>query len=308
MRPMFRLAPGLAAIGLLIAVPASEAHAQRAIDETRSLSRDGAVEVENLAGSVTVRGWDRDEVRVTGTLGRNVEAVDVDGGGSRVSIRVRHPRRSGSWRSGGTELEIRMPAGARLRVETVSANVDVEGVDGRLDLESVSGEVDIRGAGGAVRAESVSGTVQFEGTSRDLILEAVSGDVIVVGVDGAVVRAGSVSGDVDIRGGTFREGRFETVSGSVAFRGELARGGRFQFESHSGRVLLELTGAVNATFDLETFSGDIRGTVEGENVADHVERTSRWTPGKEGRLRVGDGSASVEASSFSGSVEIRHRR
>ncbi len=308
MRPMFRMMSGLAAIGVLIAVPASEAHAQRAIDETRSLSRDGVVEVENLAGSVTVRGWDRSEVRVTGTLGRDVEAVDVDGSGSRVSIRVRHPRRSGNWRGGGTELEIRMPAGARLRAETVSADIDVEGVNGRLDLESVSGDVDIRGAGGAVRAESVSGTVQFEGTSRDLSLEAVSGDVIVSGVDGAVVRAGSVSGDVDIRGGTFSEGRFETVSGSVSFTGQLAREGRFEFESHSGRVLLELTGRVNATFDLETFSGDIRGTVEGVNVAEQMERTSRWTPGKEGRFSVGDGSASVDASSFSGTVEIRHRR
>jgi DUF4097 and DUF4098 domain-containing protein YvlB len=307
MRPILRTATGLATIGLLIAIPASDAHAQRAIDETRSLSRDGAVDVENLAGSVRVRGWDRNEVRVTGTLGRNVEALDVDGSGSRVSIRVRHPRRRGSWRDSGTELEIRVPAGARLRVEAVSADIDVEGVDGSLDLESVSGDVDIRGAGGDVRAESVSGTVRFEGTSRDLRLEAVSGDVVVVGVDGAVVRAGSVSGDVDIRGGTFRDGTFETVSGSVAFRGALAPDGSFEFESHSGRVLLELTGDVNATFDLSTFSGDIRGSVEGMDLADHVQRTSRWTPGKEGRLTVGRGSARVGASSFSGTVEIRHR-
>lgn len=305
MRPILRTATGLTAIALLIA--ASEARAQGAVNATRSLARDGAVEVENMAGAVTVRGWDRNEVRVTGTLGRGVDGVDVSGSDNRVSIRVRHPNR-GSWRGSGTVLEIQVPVGARVRVETVSADIDVQGVRGDLNLESVSGEVGIRGAGGRVRAEAVSGDVQFEGSSNDLEVQSVSGDVVVMGVDGAVVRAGSVSGDVDVRGGTFRDGTFETVSGSVSFAGALSRNGHFEFESHSGRVLLELTGEVNATFDLETFSGDIRGTVEGKNVEDFVERTSKWTPGREGRMKVGDGSTSVDASSFSGSVEIRHRR
>lgn len=310
MRPMLRTATGMAAMGLLFALPAVGAHAQEAIDQTRSLSRDGTVDVQNLAGSVTVRGWDRNEVRVTGTLGRNVERVDVDGSGNRVSIRVRHPRRSGSWRGSGTELEIRMPAGARLRVKAVSADIDVEGVTGGLDLESVSGDVDIRGGGGRVTAESVSGTVTFAGTSDDLTVAAVSGNVMVSGVDGARIRASSVSGDVEVEGGTFRDGTFETVSGSVTFRGALSRNGDFEFESHSGRVLLELTAPVHATFDLSTFSGDLRGAVGGLHIADHVERTSRWTPGREGRLQVGDRdrSARVRASSFSGTVDIRERR
>jgi hypothetical protein len=308
MRSIIRAATGLAAVGLLLALPTTELRAQGTIDQTRTMSRDGTVEVENLAGFVRVRAWDRNEVRVTGTLGRNVEGVDVEGSSNRVLVRVRHPRRSGSWRGSGTELEIRMPAGAGLRVEAVSADIDVEGVGGRLDLESVSGDVDIRNANGRVRAESVSGTVRYAGSSDELTLAAVSGDVVVSGVNGADIRASSVSGDVEVEGGTFQDGTFETVSGSVTFRGALSRNGRFEFESHSGRVILDLTGPVNATFELSTFSGELRGSVGGENVADHVERTSRWTPGKEGTIRVGDGSASVEASSFSGTVEIRQRR
>jgi DUF4097 and DUF4098 domain-containing protein YvlB len=305
---MIRTATGLAVAGLLLVLPTSDLRAQGTIDQTRTLSRDGAVEVENLAGSVRVRAWDRNEVRVTGTLGRNVEGVDVDGSANRVSIRVRHPRRSGSWRGSGTDLEIRMPAGARLRVEGVSADIDVQGINGTLDLESVSGDVDIRDGNGRVRAESVSGTVHYQGSSNDLSLAAVSGDVRVSGVDGAEIRASSVSGDVEVDGGNFRDGTFETVSGSVTFRGALSRDGSFEFESHSGRVLLELTAPVHARFDLSTFSGDIRGSVGGVNVADQVQRTSRWTPGQEGSFRVGEGTADVRASSFSGSVEIRERR
>lgn len=308
MRPILRTATGLAAAAMLLAIPLSEARAQ-SINETRSLARDGTVEVENLAGSVRVRAWNQNQVQVTGTLGRNVESVDVDGSGNRVIIRVRHPRR-GNWRGSGTMLEIRMPASASLRVETVSADIDVQGINGRLALESVSGEVDIRDANGMVRAEAVSGDVNYQGTSDDLRLEAVSGDVIVSGVRSARIRASSVSGDVEVDGGTFQDGTFETVSGNVLFRGALSPGGSFEFESHSGGVVLELSTPVNATFDLSTFSGDIRGRIGDVNFADHVQRTSRYTPGKEGRVTVGSGSnmARVEASSFSGTVEIRGRR
>ncbi len=48
-----------------VALPAI---AQQKLDEKRPASKDGVVEVHNVAGSVRVTGWDRDEVAVAGTL------------------------------------------------------------------------------------------------------------------------------------------------------------------------------------------------------------------------------------------------
>jgi len=45
------------------------------INETLDASADGNVDIYNTSGSVTVEGWSRDAVEVTGTLGKEVEEV-----------------------------------------------------------------------------------------------------------------------------------------------------------------------------------------------------------------------------------------
>ncbi len=38
------------------------------IDERHTLAAGGRIELSNVAGKVTVRGWDRNDVQLTGTL------------------------------------------------------------------------------------------------------------------------------------------------------------------------------------------------------------------------------------------------
>ena len=47
------------------------------IDRKVAADATGEVVISNVAGTIDVRGWDRNEVKVTGTLGRGVERVDV---------------------------------------------------------------------------------------------------------------------------------------------------------------------------------------------------------------------------------------
>ena len=69
-------------------------------------------------------------------------------------------------------LNVGYPAGASLDVDTVSADVDVEGMAGRrLELESVSGQVGVRGAKpGVARVSSVSGSLDLVVTQPRLLL------------------------------------------------------------------------------------------------------------------------------------------
>ena len=71
-------------LGLAVAVAAAGQQVERTIEADPNVS----VEVENLAGSVVVHGWTRAEVRVTGTLGDDVEELEITGQGSRISIEV----------------------------------------------------------------------------------------------------------------------------------------------------------------------------------------------------------------------------
>lgn len=288
---------------LTLALAASEATAQRAIDETRSVRADGRVEIENLAGSVRVVGWNRDEVQVTGTLAPRAERLDFTTSGSVTRIEVVFPRQRNlnlSRGEGESDLEIRVPASSRLEVETVSADIEVEQVSGALELESVSGRVSVRGTSGqVVDAESVSGTVEVIGPVRELDASSVSGVVRVNGVRGTA-RAETVSGAVEVTNADLREGTFKAVSGTVRYEGAIS-GGSFNFESFSGGVVLVVPASVNATFDVSTFSGDIRSDFEAE------VRRARYSPEREAHFTVGSGAARVKASSFSGTVEIRRR-
>ena len=65
------------------------------VDRTLDAAADGAVEISNIAGSVTVEGWSRNEVQVKGTLGRNVEELIFERDGDRVTIKVKVPKRGG---------------------------------------------------------------------------------------------------------------------------------------------------------------------------------------------------------------------
>jgi hypothetical protein len=78
MRTSARIAIAVPLAVLLAALLAVGTRAQEPIDETRQVTPDATVEVENISGSVVVMGWDRNEVKITGTLGRGTERLDIE--------------------------------------------------------------------------------------------------------------------------------------------------------------------------------------------------------------------------------------
>jgi DUF4097 and DUF4098 domain-containing protein YvlB len=326
-----------AAVLIAIAALAGPAGAQERVDEAFPSDARGSVEIVNVAGSVTVTAWDRNEIRVTGTLGRGTERLELDRDRQSARIRVVLPRNAGNVR--GSDLEIRVPAGKNVTVRTVSADIGLSGVAGQVDVRSTSGDVTVQGqpaevragstsgdvevdvsSGGRVSAQSTSGDVEVRGTVRQSVnVESVSGDVVVTattpevraesvsgdlrlsGVSGRV-SASTVSGDAVVSGDRIEYGSFESVSGSLRYTGGVTAGGALDLESHSGDVELVLPAGVSADFEAHTFSGSIQSDFGGE-----VQRTSRYGPGREMRLVTGRNGGRVRIQTFSGTVKLRRR-
>ena len=165
------------ALACLAALPAL---AGTPIDQTRPLDARGRIEIENLKGRVEVRAWDRQEVKVTGTLGDGVEKFSMDGDRRNLRIEVKYPSRSG--RTEPTVLIVQVPILADLEIETVSADIDVHGIASReLSLESVSGDIAANGAPREARIESVSGDVRLTLNSPDVSVDNVSGELVLQG-------------------------------------------------------------------------------------------------------------------------------
>ena len=292
-------------LATLVAAPA--AFAASPINQTRPLAADGQLSVENLKGRVTVRTWDRPEVRITGSLGDGVEKFTVDGSADDLRIEVRYPKNGGGWFGWGSDrsseptlLEISMPAKASLKVDTVSADIDVTGTGGRrLTLASVSGDVLVRGASAEIAGfESVSGDVDAEVDSRDVSAETVSGDLLLKGRVGGRVGLESVSGDVTLVADDVDRLRLETVSGDSRVSTGLAAAGSITAETVSGNLDLELPASVSARLSIETFSGGINSPVG-------QVQTEEYGPGKSLEARMGGGSGSIRLESFSGNIRIR---
>ena len=143
---------------LTIALSTHIVWASQQVDETRDADADARINVEIISGSIRVTGWDRNQVQVTGTIGDDVEALEVSGSGRTISIELDVPD---SWgrrrREVDAQLEISLPAGARLTVETVSADITVTEVSGAVELGSVSGSVELSGSPSRADVETVSG-------------------------------------------------------------------------------------------------------------------------------------------------------
>ena len=280
---------------------APAALAQTAINETRPLDARGRVDISNLKGRIEVRGWERNEVQVTGTLGKGVEKLDIDGSGPQVSIEVRYPK--GGWggdRAGPTDLVVMVPVRADLDIESVAADVNVSGVaPGELSISSVSGSVVAAAAPRKADVETVSGSANLTLNSEDVDVSTVSGSIVLRGRLNGDIDAETVSGriEINVNGERIRDLSASTVSGRADVSTALAPAGEISMESVSGSLLLRLPKDVSAHVTGESFSGGLKAT--------GVTIEKRRGPGASFSTTYGSGSGRISLETFSGSAEVR---
>ena len=279
---------------LMLAMPV----AAEEVDKILKAAPDGEVDVSNIAGSVTISGWSRDEVEVTGTLGRNVKELIFERDGDTVTVQVKVPRRGGSGID--SDLTIKVPEKSSLEVSTVSADIEISDTSGEQELSTVSGDIETESAGNDITASAVSGDIEISGdkSSNETDVSTVSGDVTLFRGSGTV-RAESVSGDVLIDEGIFGRAVLGAVNGEIVFRAGLEKGGRFSAETVNGDIDVEFAGDVSAKIDIETFNGRIRNCFGPE-----AERTSKYTPGWELSFTEGDGDGRIDMSTMNGSLNV----
>jgi len=289
------------ALWVVCALPLAAFAGSDSIDRKVAADATGEVVISNVAGTIDVRGWDRNEVQVTGTLGRGVERVDVVPSNGRTVIKVILPR--GSSHDGDADIEVSVPKGSSVEVSAVSADVSSHGVLGTQRLKSVSGEVTADISGNESEVSSVSGdvTVRGDGKPISLRVKSVSGSLDLTNTAGRVDVV-TVTGDARVHMGDTSEVRGRTTSGDLQVTGKLTRDGRVDVEGVSGDITLRLSAPGGLSMDIESFSGDIEGC-----LADKVERVSKYGPGVRLNVRTVEAGARVRAKTLSGDIDICDR-
>lgn len=282
----------------LMLLVAGIAAAEQSVDQTHTVPPGAAVSIENIAGSVTITGTEGSQLRITGTMGDDVEELEVSIDDEELYIEVVIPD-DDDWkgeRKIAADLTIQMPGGADLEVETVSATIDIRGVSAEIEAGSVSGAVTVAGGMSDIDVESVSGSVTISGGSGSVVAESVSGRVMMEGVSGDI-EATTVSGEIHVDAGVVNDVEIESVAGGVFFKGQLV--GDLEVESHSGNVEILLPADLSADFELETFSGRIEN-----GFGPPARRIDRHAPGLSAEFYTGQGGADVSVETFSGNIVL----
>lgn len=277
------------------------AWAAQPVSEKLPLAPGGEVDIEVLSGTVTIEAWSQNFVEVTGTLGDGAEGLDFGGDEDGVYIEVEYDEDYHGKQVVATDLTIRVPAGAALSVETVSASISVTGVTGELDLETVSGNIDVASKPSSLDVETVSGNIAIETAPPETDVSSVSG-LIEIRASGGSLDAENVSGKIVIHGGVIDGGDLETVSGDITIHANPGPGSDLDVETMNGTITLVIDANLVASFDLSTFSGSIENQIGPE-----PRRTSKYTPGKELYFNTGTGGPSITLESFSGKIKLMTR-
>lgn len=275
----------------------SAANAQAKLNRGLQLDATGAVRIYNNVGSVRVTGWNRDSVLVRGTLGKgNTLHMGGRGAGMKMFIEGIDERNPAP-----ADIEVMVPARAKVWVKTATAKIDVSGVTGSLDLYVVGGDISVTGNPADVNAEAIDGSITIAGSPAWVRAKSASGDVTINGSTSDVT-VSTVSGKIDVNGARFERAKFETVTGSIRFAGSFARGGLANFDSHSGSVEIGIPGGSPADFEIASIAGSITNKLT----------ASRPVPGKYGRgaelvTASGSGGSRVVVRSFKGPVVLLRR-
>jgi hypothetical protein len=234
----------------------------------RSIAVDAAATVTLCvaSGALTVRGWDKREVRVRSNDADQIEFRRIDKAkipatpANRVDVMVRDKNSHANPKLDClaiADVEMDVPAGATVQVQTRDGDINISGVAAAY-AGSQNGDISIEGATKLAEAGSVGGSISLTDSSGRVNLSSAGGGVEVTNVRASspedTFDVGTVSGDIQLEGITNPKVMAKTVSGTLTMSGALVKSGYYSFTNVTGEIVLALP--ANASFRLNAKVSD----------------------------------------------------
>jgi DUF4097 and DUF4098 domain-containing protein YvlB len=262
-------------------------------DQTVQVAKGTKLSVNNFAGDVIVKTWDKDAVRVE-VNHSDREMVDIKQVDQTLSVRSRSTR-GGPSRS--LDYTISVPSWMAIGVSGTYADVKAEGVGGDVSIETTHGDITVRGGSGFISLKSVQGEIVLEkakgrvevrAVNEGIRLADISGDLSAESTNGSITLDRIDSVNVDLY----------TVNGGISYDGPIKDKGLYRLTTHNGLIALPIPERANITLSARTYNGTIRSTfpLPGDTGERRAKRVA---------LTLGNGSAHVELESFSGAIALR---
>src|SRR5947209_2183392 len=229
--------------------------AMTATDQTVPVAKGTKLSVNNFAGDVNIKTWDKDAVRVEVTHSDR-ETVEIKQVEQTLSVRSRSTR-GGPSRS--LDYLISVPSWMPISVSGTYADVKAEGVGGDVAVETTHGDITIRGGSGFISLKSVQGEIVVEkakgrvevrAVNEGIRLADISADLSAESTNGSIILDRIDSSNVDLY----------TVNGNISYDGPIKDKGLYRLTTHNGLIAMPVADKANATLTLRTYNGGIRST------------------------------------------------
>jgi DUF4097 and DUF4098 domain-containing protein YvlB len=262
-------------------------------DQTVQVAKGTKLDVNNFAGDVIIKVWNRDAVRVE-VNNSDRETVDIKPVEQSLRIRSRSLR-GGPPRS--LDYTISVPSWMAIAVAGTYADVTMDGVGGDVSVETTHGDIKVRGGSGFVSLKSVQGEITLEkakgrvevrAVNESIHLADINGDLSAESTNGSIVLDRIDSGNVDLY----------TVNGNISYDGAIKEKGLYRLTTHNGMIAMPIPDKTNATLTVRTYNGTFRSTFQLAGD-DAQRRNKRFT------VTLGNGSAHLELESFGGTIALR---
>ncbi len=259
-------------------------------DTTVAVPQGSRLRLQNQGGDVTVKTWDRGQIRIQATHSKR-SSVAVNVRGQVVEIEAQGRRGIAT----SVDYELTVPTWMALDIGGMYAEVSIDGTKAPVKVQTLEGDITLRGGAETVNLSTVNGRIKVVGARGRIELHAVSEGITVSDVAGGDLVVESVSGDIDLRRVDAKSVDAQTISGEVIYEGRIVDAGSYSFLTHSGDVTLAIAEATNASLTVVTGNGEVSSSFTLK-----AERAGR----RRSTYRMGNGSANVEIETFSGDVEL----
>ena len=256
-------------------------------DTTISAQGVGKLGIENHEGTIIVRTWDRNEIRVLADDSEDGR-LEISRSGDGVKIRPGTPPGEED-----VDMEITMPATLNLEIQGPYSDVDIEGVRGLIAVSVVEGDVTIVG-GSTVAVHVIEGDVTIEGASGTVAVHSADGDVTLGSIQGTIA-VEAIDGDIGMLRIESDNVHATSVNGNVIYDGTIEDGGQYRLATHDGELVCTIAAGSNVTVAVATFDGDFRASFP-ISLQGRVDKRFVFT--------LGSGSARLELEAFDGQIHL----
>ena len=284
-----------ALLSTLLAQAPTDARQNRApqTDQTVPAARGTRLVIENKAGEIVVRAWEKDAVRVQA---RHTSRAKINVRADASAIRIDAVSDKGP--TGSIDYDINAPAWMPVKIEGQYDYVSVEGIQGEISVETVRGDIVLKNVSSAI-AKTIEGAIEVDGGRGKLTLSSVNEEIKVAGATGEVV-ADTTNGEITLTRMEAVAVEVATVNGDVVYEGRFADRGHYSFTNHSGDIELVVPENSNVTFTVRAYSGEFTTALPLKGPdASQVRRGRRVS------YTLGNGSAQVDVESFGGDIKLR---